>query len=110
MSINTTECCYYNSDNKEFPCDLYDNECEAQFCYFQQLQQVKADNEELKKQLIQKDEVNTFFNTLDLNNDPCEICSLKNCLDDIEKYCEEQNLKYDTTACDVLRKIQEIKR
>ena len=35
--------------------------------------------EELKKQLIQKDEVNTFFNTQieGWDNDPCKICESK---------------------------------
>lgn len=33
---------------------------------------------------------------------------LRKCLDGIEKYCEEQNLKYDTTACDILRIIEEV--
>ena len=33
----------------------------------------------------------------------------KTVLDEIEKYCKGQILKYDTTACDILKKIKEIK-
>lgn len=43
MEIDVSECCYYNADNSPFCCELYDNECEAQNCYFQQLQQLKAE-------------------------------------------------------------------
>ena len=50
----------------------------------EQLKAKEQECEELKKQLIQKDEVNTFFNTLDWNSAPCEICPKKNCLDEIE--------------------------
>lgn len=53
--------------------------------------------EELKKQLIQKDEVNTFFNTLDWNSAPCEICPKKNCLDEIEGIV---NFISNITNCD----------
>lgn len=51
---------------------------------FEEYNRLKAENEELKKQLMQKDEVNTFFNTLDWDNDPCKICPQKNCLAEIE--------------------------
>jgi len=33
--IDVSKCFYYNSDNSPFCCELYDNECEAQNCYFQ---------------------------------------------------------------------------
>lgn len=54
-----------------------------------QLHQLKQENEELKTQLMQKDEVNIFFNTLDWNDDPCEICPQKHCLDEIEDICKK---------------------
>ena len=62
-----------------------------------QLQAKEQECEELKKQLIQKDEVNTFFNTLDWNSAPCEICPKKNCLDEIEGIV---NFISNITNCD----------
>lgn len=76
--IYVSKCYYYNADNSPFCCELYDNECEAQNCYFQQLQQLKdhckqvdetnkilyrekceliKENEELKKKLQNSSDV-----------------------------------------------------
>lgn len=63
----------------------------------EQLNAKEQECEELKKQLIQKDEVNTFFNTLDWNSDPCEICPKKNCLDEIKGIV---NFISNITNCD----------
>ena len=45
----------------------------------EQLDQLKSENEDLKKQLMQKSEVDMFFNTPIENwsNNPCEICPHK---------------------------------
>ena len=61
------------------------------------LQAKEQECKELKKQLIQKDEVNTFFNTLDWNSAPCKICPKKNCLDEIEGIV---NFISNITNCD----------
>ena len=47
--VNVAECSYYNEENKPYCCEIWDNECEAQNCYFKQLQRLKQENEELKK-------------------------------------------------------------
>lgn len=46
----------------------------------EQLARKMQECEELKKQLMQKDEVNTFFNTPTegWSNNPCDICGIKN--------------------------------
>lgn len=68
-------------------------------CYYKQLQRKTKECEELKKQLMQKDEVDIFFNTPVENwsNNPCEICQYKNeykryeqALEEIKKYTREQ--------------------
>ena len=48
-------------------------------CYFKQLQRKEQECEKLKIQLMQKDEVNMFFNTPieGWSNDPCGICPYK---------------------------------
>lgn len=49
-------------------------------CYYKQLVRKTQECEKLKEQLMQKDEVNTFFNTPieGWSDDPCEICPCKN--------------------------------
>ena len=49
-------------------------------CLFKQLARKTQECEELKKQLMQKDEINTFFNTPieGWSSDPCGICESKN--------------------------------
>lgn len=51
--------------------------CECK--WWKQLDQLKAENDELKKQLMQKDEVDMFFNTSieGWSSDPCGICPHK---------------------------------
>lgn len=53
--------------------------------------ELKHECEELKKQLMQKDEINTFFNTPieGWSSDPCGICKYKNCLTEIKEIAEE---------------------
>lgn len=54
-------------------CEDYPN------CYYKQLQRKEQECEKLKVKLMQKDEVNMFFNTpVDgWNDDPCKICPYK---------------------------------
>ena len=40
-SIDVSECGYYNKDNEPFCCEIWDNECEAQDCYFKQSKRLK---------------------------------------------------------------------
>ena len=49
--VNVTECSYYDKDNEPYCCEIWDNECEAQNCYWKQLQQAKAENEQLKEKI-----------------------------------------------------------
>ena len=61
-----------------------------------QLDQLKAENEELKKQLMQKSEVDMFFNTPieGWSSDPCGVCKYKNCLTEIKEIAEQASEDY----------------
>lgn len=87
-------CDYKNYKRKEQECETLASQLDFEV---QKKECLEQECEELKKQLIQKDEVNTFFNTLDWNSDPCEICPKKNCLDEIE---EIVNFISNITNCD----------
>lgn len=56
--IDVSECGYYNKDNEPYCCEIWDNECEAQDCYFKQrnryfkqLKRLQEENEELKEKI-----------------------------------------------------------
>ena len=57
------------------------------------------------------DDLQTAYNELvKVYSDSCEkVDELSKRLDEIEEYCKEQNLKYDTTACYILGVIGEMK-
>jgi hypothetical protein len=46
--IDVCECSYYNKDNEPYCCEVWDNECEAQNCYFKQFKRLQEENEKLK--------------------------------------------------------------
>ena len=91
-------------------------------CYFKQLARKTQECEELKKQLMQKSEVDIFFNTPieGWSSDPCGICKYKNCLTEIKEIaepfcnaCQEFEPKKNDSNCmycnygKILQKISE---
>lgn len=65
--------------------------CSEEGCLRKEIDQLKQECEELKIKLIQKDEVNMFFNTPieGWDNDPCKICESKNNYEQLkEDYAE----------------------
>lgn len=46
--VKVEECSYYNKDNTPYCCEVWDNECEAQNCYYKQLKRLEQENAELK--------------------------------------------------------------
>ena len=48
--VKVEECSYYNKDNTPYCCEVWDNECEAQNCYYKQLKRLEEENEKIKKQ------------------------------------------------------------
>lgn len=74
----------------------------------QAYKRMKKENEKLKTQLMQKSEVDTFFNTpiKGWDNDPCKICRHKQTLD-IIKYMAENNDRCDSE--DILDIIEQYK-
>lgn len=39
--IDVSDCSYYNKDNEPYCCEIWDNECEAQNCYFKQCKRLE---------------------------------------------------------------------
>ena len=78
--VDVSGCAYFDYENEGTrECDAYSNECEANNCYYKQLARKTQECEELKKQLMQKSEVDMFFNTPieGWSNDPCGTCPHK---------------------------------
>ena len=76
-----------DKEEKEFisnPVEAYEN-------VVKQLARKTQECEELKKQLMQKSEVDMFFNTPieGWSSVPCGICKYKNCLTEIKEIAEE---------------------
>ena len=74
-------------------------------CHYKQLQRKIAECEELKIKLMQKDEVNAFFNTPieGWSSDPCKICESKN-----EKIAYENEIEiYNQTCLDLKEELKE---
>lgn len=77
-------------------------------CYYKQLARKTQECEELKEKFKK------FFG---IDNQECwDIAFLKDenaryrkALEEIEQHCNEQNLKYDTTACEILNIINKAK-
>lgn len=98
---NVSECLFYQSNFEEdydvkikHFCSNWHNSCESpnnSNCYFKQLARKTQECEKLKKQLMQKSEVDMFFNTPieGWSSDPCGICKFKNCLTEIKEIAEE---------------------
>ena len=72
-------------------------------CYFKQLARKTQECEELKKQLMQKSEVDMFFNTPieGWSNDPCGICPHKAENEELKERLvrTEEDLKYQCVDC-----------
>ena len=49
--VKVSECSYYSSENYPYTCEVWDNECEAQNCYYKQLKRKEQENAELKNQI-----------------------------------------------------------
>ena len=99
-------CCYMEFDICQEKTD----------CYYKQLQRKTAECEELKIKLIQKDEVNAFFNTpIDgWSSDPCAICESKNeylhykqVLDEIKKLITDNDNYFTKDILDIISKAKE---
>lgn len=46
--VNVGECSYYNKENKPYCCEIWDNECEAQNCYYKQYLCLKQELQKYK--------------------------------------------------------------
>lgn len=102
---DVSECLFYQSNFEEdydikikHFCSNWHNSCESSNnsnCYYKQLQRKEQECEELKKQLMQKSEVDMFFNTPieGWSNDPCGICPHKAENEELKKEIINKNEK-----------------
>ena len=115
--VPVQDCCYfdYENDGYEDSCDMYQNECSAQNCYYKQFKRKEQECEELKKEIINKNEKikELRFSVSDLTNRLCylnaeksfRIVDLEQTLDEIEKELKErlerteEDLKYQCVDC-----------
>ena len=108
--VDVSGCSYGEIEKGIFKCSCEYNVRSASMfckdnpgCYYKQLKRKEQECEELKKELMKKDEVNTFFNTpIDgWSSNPCEICpykaeneQLKEELSVIQHNCNREGCKY----------------
>ena len=72
---------------------------------------LEQEYERLKKKLMQKSEVDIFFNTPieGWSSDPCGICKFKNCLTEIKEIAEYHNANaYCNSKVDMRKILQKI--
>ena len=119
---NVSGCENYRPKDR-FTCYPYICNCHQKpDCHYKQLAHKTQECEELKKQLMQKSEVDIFFNTPieGWSSDPCGICKYKNCLTEIKEIaepfcnaCQEFEPKKNDSNCmycnygKILQKISE---
>lgn len=136
--IDVSECSYYNKDNYPYCCEIWDNECEAQNCYYKQLlrKEKECDGlisekdfylqkiEVLKQALQEIKEIATLFKKeikLICKNcakyDDCHACCVKDysCYkynDGNKEACKDfeltNKLKINNLANNILQKISEV--
>lgn len=64
--VDVTECCYITDENE---CEVYQTECEAQYCYYKQLQRKEQECGRYKQTLEDiKQETNQYENKNELYN------------------------------------------
>lgn len=113
--IDVKKCPYYEDGICYNEGVLYKYCEQCSDCMPKQLQQLKAENEELKEKLkIQKNKQLYFeCSKMSFKNILYKFASLKQCLDEIEKICKEsytssQKYYYNTSNI-ILNKIKEVK-
>lgn len=103
--IDVSECSYYNKDNEPYCCEIWDNECEAQNCYFKQFKRLQKENEELGKiidcktgtiqSLVKaRDDLKQENEELKANKGRCAF----KCLDNT--FCDEAKIQIDQLELD----------
>lgn len=114
--VDVSECEYVcNTAFGNIGCKLPFNEeihcCNIPNCYYKQLQKEKFENLN-NRQMVESAE-NLIYENSELyknikeKEQECE--RYKKALNGIEQHCNEQNLKYDTTACEILNIINKVK-
>ena len=91
--VDVSECSYFNKETGFCKLGFKPETppyCEQFTCYYKNFKRLQAENERLKNFL------NHSFCDCELNE------KYRQALQEIREYCEEQNLKADYTACEIL--------
>lgn len=101
--VDVSGCPHYI--HKDGSCSSHDCECVKcvhNVCFYKDYKAKEQECEELKKQLMQKSEVDMFFNTpIECwSSDPCGVCKYKNCLTEIKEIAEHCIKQDICTTCD----------
>ena len=99
--VDIIDCDYFyvEQETDQVKCDNYSGYCrQHKNCPFKQLIRKTQECEELKRKV-----------ELMMDCPDCKIDEYKKALEEIEQHCNEQNLKYDTTACEILTIINKAK-
>lgn len=93
--------CHREYNDRIYYCDEFHN------CNFKQLKHKERECKEQKDHIKFIQETNNLLynEKKDILMNIDKLLKYKSALSEIEKYCEEQNLKYDNTACDILNII-----
>lgn len=107
--VDVAGCKFYDGEF-EYSCKCSCTICERnqENCYFKQLKRLQEENKELKEQINYK--FQNYWHKIEMKNFEVNRINLeyKQTLEEIRGYCEDQNLKVDYTACEVLAMIDEV--
>ena len=109
--VKVEECSYYNKDNTPYCCEVWDNECEAQNCYYKQLKRKERECEKFKKIINEaknsKLDLKSFLVGEAIQNEyEQQLYQLKQTLIEIKKIAENMNNEcfysdFDCKYCDM---------
>lgn len=77
--VDVSECSYYSSETYPYTCEVWDNECEAQNCYYKQLKRLEQENAELKAYMDVNEDFKTAWEELKAENERLQKLTCFNC-------------------------------
>ncbi len=101
--VPVQDCCYfdYENDGYEDSCDMYQNECSAQNCYYKQFKRKEQECEELIRKLSNQEQL--YQNEIEIYNQSCLQLRQEN--DDL--YLERLALNTANSGINALLEVKE---